>query len=435
MVVHRLYLRRDPTLLSLRLALVGNFGMTASDHNSDPLPISRDDALVILEQADLAVQAGAPLAVGLRAMASEAISRLSITMPVALSILMIVGLVVLFATEWMPYVSAVLAVCLVLCAATIFFCLTTYVRELRTQAALREMAKRLEDGEDLQRVLGSLQLRVSPLILTLLEQGSDSGRFDTVLHWAAEQGRRRRSLHWTLWFALSYPAFLLGIGLIVSSFLLIAIVPSFRKIFDDFGTELPVITKVIIEVSSLLVNYWPMILGFLLVVSIATGVAAITAGKWLVTRKWSPFIPVIGPLFHLETLSEFCSLMAIFVECQLPVPKSLRMASKATHDQWLQSACEKLAVDIELGHASDTSALIVGIPVAISQLMREGAGTHAMAEALRGLGDLYSTRAGVNSKLVAVVVEPFIVILTSIGIGSTVVALYLPLVKLLNDLS
>ncbi|MDB5345980.1 MAG: Type secretion system domain protein, partial [Schlesneria sp.] len=434
MVVRRiLYAGGRPSLTSPRTRR--QFGMTASDHNSDSLPISRDDAAVILEQADLAVQAGAPLAVGLRAMASEAVSGSSVTMPVTFGVLMLVGLVVLVATAWMPYLTIVLAVCVAMCAATICFCLLSYARELRSQIALREMARRLEEGTPLPQVLASLKSRVSPLILILLERGFELGRFDTVLHWAAEQGRRRRGLHWTLGFALTYPMFLLGVGFVVGSFLLIGIVPSFRKIFDDFGTELPVLTKVIIEISSYLVNYWPWILGFLLLTSIAVGVAASVAGSWLVTRKWSPFIPVIGPLFHLETLSEFCSLMAIFVECQMPIPKSLRLASRATHDQWLQSACDNLATDIERGHSSDTSALIVGIPVAISQLIREGSSSQSMAEALRGVGDLYSTRAEVNSKLVAVISEPFIIIVTAIGVGSTVAALYLPLIKLLNDLS
>lgn len=409
--------------------------MTASDHSSDPLPISRDDAAVVLEQADLALQAGAPLATGLRAMAAEAVPGSSITTPVTLGVLLVIGLAVLITTAWMPYVTMILAVCVALCAATICFCLLSYARDLRSQVALREMARRLEAGTPLPQVLGSLRSQISPLILTLLDRGLELGRFDTVLHWAAEQGRRRRNLHWTLGFALTYPVFLLGVGFLTGSFLLIGIVPGFRTIFDDFGTELPGLTKVIIGISNLLVNYWPWILGVLLLASIAAGTAASVAGNWLVTRKWSPFIPIIGPLFHLETLSEFCNLMAIFVECQMPIPKSLRLASRATHDQWLQSACDNLANDIERGHASDTSALIVGIPVAISQLIRDGSSSESMAEALRGVGDLYSTRAEVNSKLVTVIAEPFIIIITAIGIGSTVAALFLPLIKLLNDLS
>ncbi|HEY4261559.1 MAG TPA: type II secretion system F family protein [Schlesneria sp.] len=408
--------------------------MTASDHNSDPLPISRDDADVILEQADLALQAGAPLAVGLRAMAAEVQVPIALLIPVVLE-LTLIAIVILVHAIWLQYFTQAALCCGLLGIQIAFVWIYSYVRASRSRAGLLTMAHRLEAGEPLPQVLAILKSHISPLILTLLDRGLELGRFDTVLHWAAEQGRRRRNLHWTLGFALTYPMFLLGVGFLTGSFLLIGIVPGFRKIFDDFGTELPVLTKVIIEVSSFLVNSWPWILGFLLLVSIAVGIAASVAGNWLVTRKWSPFIPVIGPLFHLETLSEFCNLMAIFVECQMPIPKSLRLASRATHDQWLQSACDNLATDIERGHASDTSALIVGIPVAVSQLIREGSSSESMAEALRGVGDLYSTRAEVNSKLVTVIAEPFIIIVTAIGIGTTVAALFLPLVKLLNDLS
>ncbi len=408
--------------------------MTASDHNSDPLPISRDDAAVILEQADLATQSGAPLAAGLRAMAAEVKLPMSLLIPAALE-LTLIAIVILVHFIWLQYFSVTVIWCGLVGIQIAFWWVYSFLRASRSRAALVKMAQRLEAGEPLPQVLATLNSQISPLVLTLIKQGSEIGRFDTVLHWAAEQGRRRRNLHWTLGFALTYPLFLLGVGFLTGSFLLIGIVPGFRKIFDDFGTELPVLTKVIIEISGFLLNYWPWILGFLLLASIAVGTAASVAGNWLVTRKWSPFIPIIGPLFHLETLSEFCNLMAIFVECQMAIPKSLRLASSATHDQWLQSACDNLATDIERGHASDSSALIVGIPVAVSQLIREGSSSESMAEALRGVGDLYSTRAEVNSRLMTVIAEPFIIIVTSIGIGTTVAALFLPLIKLLNDLS
>lgn len=409
--------------------------MTASDHNSDPLPISREDAVVILEQADLAVQAGAPLAVGLRAMASEATPKYSLVLLVALTLLALVGLALLPFIGWSPFLSALFATSVAFCVATLCFNLLTTYRQSRSQEAIRAMARSLDEGEPLPRVLQSLGSQVSPLMLTLIKHGAELGRFDTALHWAAEQGRRRRSLHWTLWFALSYPLFLLGVGGAVSSFLMIGIVPDFKKIFDDFGTELPGMTKVIIAISNFQVNYWWIVVGAILVAVIAAFVVTLTTGDWLVTRKWSPFIPVIGPLFHLETLSEFCDLLAVFVECQMPIPKTLRMASMATQDQWLQSACETLATDIDEGHGTETSARTVGIPVAISQLLREGSDSQTMAESLRGLSDLYASRVEVSSRLVAIVAEPFVVLVTAVGLGSTVVALYLPLIKLLNDLS
>src|SRR5213075_1649074 len=96
---------------------------------------SQDDAVLILEQADLAAQAGVPLPPGLRAMAAEAGSR-------------------------------------------------------RMQRALLSMAGRLEAGEDLAAVMQTLQPRLTPLMSTLIEQGAQLGRLDTILHWAAEQARR-----------------------------------------------------------------------------------------------------------------------------------------------------------------------------------------------------------------------------------------------------
>lgn len=408
--------------------------MTVPDRPPDPLPVTHEQAVAILEQAELAVQAGAPLSVGLRAMATEIKPPVGLLFP-ALIELALIAVVILIHILWVPYFTTAVILCSLAGLSIAIAWTYSSFRAARTSGTLMEMARRLEEGVPLPESLTILGSRVSPFLRTLLEHGAAIGRFDTVLHWAAEQGRRHRSLHWTMWFTLSYPLFLLGAGCAVSSFLLIGIVPNFKRIFDDFGTQLPEITQVLIGVSDFLVNYGILFTGVALLFLTVAFILTVSSGQWLVTQKWSPYVPIIGPLFHLETLAEFCDLLAVFVECQVPTPKALRLASQATRDQWLQTACGDLANDIEAGHPTETSGQAVGIPVAISQLLREGSDPQPMAEALRGLSDLYANRVDIGSSFIAIVAEPFVVLIVSVGLASTVFALYLPLVKLLNDLS
>lgn len=409
--------------------------MTDSDYRSDSLPVSPDDAVEILQQADLAAQAGISLSAGLRAMAAESISPFAILTPLAFAVPTLLGLVCLLFILDGGFIFIGLAFGVVLGVLTTILSLASYIRAIRSSNALNEMARRLDSGEPLPQVLGAMRARVSPMILTLFKNGVALGRFDTALHWAAEQGRQRRSLQWTLWFALSYPLFLLFVGGCIGTFAIVGIVPGFKKIFEDFGTELPDLTKVIINLSDFMVNYGIAILTVGLIFFAILVPLIITRGNWLVTRRWSPYVPVVGAMFHLETLSEFCNLLAVFMDCRMPVPVALRTAANATHDMWLQAACNGLATDIERGHLSDSSAMSAGIPIAISKVLRESSTPTAVAEALRGLATLYSTRAEVNSRFVAVIAEPFIIIMTAVSLGTTIAALYLPLIKLLNDLS
>jgi type II secretory pathway component PulF len=353
--------------------------MTGSDRQPLDRPIRSEDAVQILEQSALAAQAGVPLAPGLRAMAAEAPSR-------------------------------------------------------RTRIELNRVADRLDAGEPLPEILLALQPQLSPLTATLVELSSEIGRLDTLLHWAAEFGRRRRTLQWSLRTALAYPVFLTLIAVSVWLVLLVVIVPMFKRIFSDFGTQLPALTRLIMGASDLATRFWPIGVAIAIPVTIALCVVLFSQ-RWILSQRWSGGIPIIGKLFYQEAIAEFCHLSAVFIELRLPLQKSIRLTGQSTHFRWLQNACENLAEDVESGQLTDHSALSLGFPVAVSQLLSNSADSAATSEALHGIGELYTARIIVQSRLIATAIEPFILILTVVSIGSIIVALILPLVSLLNALS
>lgn len=354
--------------------------MTGSDPESAARSLTPDEAAQILEQASLATQAGVPLPPGLRAMAAEASSP-------------------------------------------------------RTRRALLRLAERLEAGEPLNEVLISLHGRLPASMLTLIEQGAKTGRLDLILPWAAEQNRRHRSLVWRFRAAIAYPLFLVAVAICIGSFLVFGLAPMFIRIFADFGTELPPLTQFVVGVARLGSEHWRSILVTGAGIAVALTSLVIFGRTWFFTQRWSQWIPLAGPLFRLGALSDFCHVLAVFMEVQIPLPRALRLAGQASESAWLRIACNDIASDIERGFVDHHSAISSGVPVAISQLLHESSSPGSVAEALHGLGDLYAARAEVNSRLVAVAAEPFVMIGTALGLGTIIIALYLPLIKLLNDLS
>jgi type II secretory pathway component PulF len=158
-------------------------------------------------------------------------------------------------------------------------------------------------------------------------------------------------------------------------------------------------------------------------------------GERTMRQRWAGAIPVLGPLFRLAALSDFCHLLAVFVEVHMPMARAVRLTGQAINDMWLQAACEDLAREIEQGQSSQSSAMAAGLPAAIAQMLRDSSSASTLVEALQGLGDIYAARASTNSRFIAVIVEPFILVFTAASIGTIVVALYLPLINLLNMLS
>lgn len=357
------------------------FEMTGSEPLSYAKSLTQDDALLVLEQADLATRAQVPLPPGLRAMAAE-------------------------------------------------------TRSPRLRRALRSMADRLEAGEDLPTVIQSLQPRLTRLMSTLIEEGSHVGRLDTILHWAVEQGRRTQRLRWQLWSSLAYPLVLTDVAVVIVAIVLFGIAPMFNQVFVDFGTRLPDLTQIILNVANFGARHrywvWALVVQAMILVIV---VPTILMGERTMRQRWAGAIPVLGPLFRLAALSDFCHLLAVFVEVQMPMAKAVRLTGQAINDMWLQVACDDLAREIEQGLSSQSSAMAAGLPAAIAQMLRDSSSASTLVEALQGLGDIYAARASTNSRFIAVIIEPFILVFTAASIGTIVVALYLPLINLLNMLA
>ena len=307
----------------------------------------------------------------------------------------------------------------------------------RTRRGLRQLAERLERGESLSQALDSVELRLSPALRVLAERGTQFGRFDAVLHWTVEQTRRANELRRQLWLALTYPFFLFAIASVVGSFMFFYIVPQFAKIFDDFGIQLPGLTIAMIEVSRFGTTYWlpcVVVAGLLLLLVLGT-FPLIWRGHWLVSRRWSGSIPLIGPLFRLAALSEFCHLLAVFVESEMPLATGVRVAGETSGDEWLKMVANQMALDIDRGIGAEMAAITSGFPASVAHVLRETSSPKTLADALHGLAEIFSARTEVNSRLTSTIIEPFVMIFTVVGLGAVVIALFLPLIRLLNDLS
>jgi type II secretory pathway component PulF len=354
--------------------------MTDRRPESAGLPFRVEEAVLILEQADLATQGGVPLAPGLRAMAAETVSP-------------------------------------------------------RVRRGLLALANRLDAGESFPSVLTGLQPQLSPMLTNLLEHGSNIRRLDTILHWAATEGRRRQTLRWRLWGSLAYPILLTTIAGVVASALLLGIAPMFANIYDGFGLQIPPITRLVVQIARWGTHYWRWLVYGIVPVAGTLLILLFMSRNWLVRQRWSAYIPLIGPLFRLESLAEFCHLLAVFIEIHLPLSQAIRLAGASTSDLWLRSACNTLAEELETGRVGTHSAALLGIPMAIGQLLCSSSSPDSLAESLHGLGDLYAARVEVNSHFITVIIEPFILTLTTLSIGMIVVALYLPLIKFLFQIA
>jgi type II secretory pathway component PulF len=313
--------------------------------------------------------------------------------------------------------------------------LAEQTRSRWTRSSLLDLSRRLEQGMPLADAIKASKSGLPRQMQALIAAGLETGRLDSVMQYCIEQSQRATSLRQHIWLALSYPLFLMWFSTLICSSILILIVPAMAKIFDDFGTEIPIVTQTLIKTSRFVASFGLLPWCVIIVGGIGFWLIFVIAGFSKLGQRWATSIPMIGRAFRYAALTDFCQILAILSESGLPFPKALNFAGNASDDRWLGRKCKFVARQIERGTSPAISAREAQLPNSLSQVFRESNSIGTFSDALRGLSDIYAAQCHVtvhvSNRFLAYLAVTFVVGFA----GTTAIALFVPLIKLLNDLS
>ena len=147
-------------------------------------------------------------------------------------------------------------------------------------------------------------------------------------------------------------------------------------------------------------------------------------------------IPIVGSLFRYLSLSRFCHLLAVLVEFEIRLPDALRMAGDSTRDANIRQGGRLAAENVEQGSSlAEAGSATPHFPPDVVHLFRWESRKDAFRDALHGAAEMFAARAQTQSGLIPVLVEPIMLLVVGVTIGSIIIALFMPLIKLVNDLS
>lgn len=314
--------------------------------------------------------------------------------------------------------------------------LSEEVPSLRVRRWLRAISERLDRGQSLDAVAREAEGSWPRYFLAMLFAGQRTGKLPTLLNECVVHLRTTADVRRQLWVAMAYPMVLISVAWLLLSFLATWLLPQFKGIFLGFGVELPGITVAIIAWSDVMgvLGWW-----FLPAMVVAVWLAWIASDVlgWerardaLVSR-----IPLFGEARRSAALGEFCRLLSLLVKYQVGLPEAVRLAAGSVRDTDLREACLELATRVEAGESLTEAATAIGrFPQDLLHLFRWADRGEDFSEGLQNASDVLSAQSRVHSHTLAIVCEPAVTIAIGVTVGLTVIALFMPLVKLLNDLS
>ena len=299
---------------------------------------------------------------------------------------------------------------------------------------LRQLSDAIRQGRSLDESLAR-QSGMPQDLKAVVEAGIKTGRLPHLLE-AYLSSRQSLSSVWRRFYAsLLYPLVMFSLCLLIVAVFFILVIPDFKQIFNDFGIEMPWVTVLVIMIADSLAAYWIFLLAAILVVGLLLLTERILPYRAL-RRELFHMLPVVGTAQKMAAASEFCSRMSVLVDCRLPLHESLQITSRSLRDPYLAAVTKKLAARLEAGETNeDIARNSAGLPLALSNSFRWARDPDTYADGLRSLSMVFSSQARAQTSQFAMLLEPVAIVAIGLIVGFTIIALFMPMVTLLNALS
>ena len=295
---------------------------------------------------------------------------------------------------------------------------------------LNEVRVEVERGSALSAACSKHPKIFSTLFITMVQAGEAGGHLDAVLLDLASTMEKQAVLRRTIRSAMTYPAVVMSVMVIIFLALLIFIVPVFQKLFTSLHAKLPAPTLMVIDASKIILSLWSVVLVAMLVVGI------VLFRKWIKTEegrlKWDAFKlrpPIFGDLIHKVSLARFSHTLASLVQAGVPILESLDIVSETAGNRIVGNALLDAKAGVREGRAlADTLREHEEIiPSLVTQMVEVGEQTGALDSMLHKVGQFYDGEVETTVNNLTSMLEPMLTVVMGAGVGVMVVSMYLPM--------
>ena len=337
----------------------------------------------------------------------------------------------------------------------------------RLKNSLMDVCDEIEGGANLSEALSKSPKAFDRLYCNMIRAGEAGGALEVILRRLSEFMERSQSLKRKVKGAMVYPAVVVTVAVGILVFIMMKIVPQFKKIFDDFGSELPPMTQLLIDISNWVVNYWYLIPAIPFGINlIIRAIKMIPYGRF----GWDLFILkviIFGQLVEKNILSRSSRTLGTLLSSGVPILEALNITKETSGNMMFERLFSKVSDSIRDGEAIAKplktysippfnavallfwTAFVPGIgalmylqrykrPVVddlVINMVDVGEESGELDTMLYKVADTYDEEVAVLTESLTSLMEPLLIVFLGGAVGFIVIALFMPLIKLINDLS
>ena len=290
----------------------------------------------------------------------------------------------------------------------------------------------VESGTPLSQALRKHPRYFDDLYVDLVAAGEQSGALEQIYDRIATYKEKAEALKSKIKKALMYPAAVICVAIIVTTILLLFVVPQFEDIFNIFGAELPAFTQMVINLSRFLQHAWYIIFGG---IGLAVFLFVRAHRNSQKVRDWTDKkmlqIPIIGEILHKACLARFSSTLATTFAAGIPLVEALISAAGASGNALYRDAVLAVRNEVMAGMQMNIAMRTVNVfPDLVTQMVMIGEESGSIDDMLTKIAGIYSQQVDDAVDGLSSLIEPLIMVVLGVLVGGLVVAMYLPIFKL-----
>ncbi|MGY3868293.1 type II secretion system F family protein [Aeromonas crassostreae] len=295
-----------------------------------------------------------------------------------------------------------------------------------------QIASDVETGTPMSEALRQHPRHFDDLYCDLVEAGEHSGALETIYDRIATYREKAEALKSKIKKAMFYPAMVILVAIIVTSILLLFVIPQFEEIFKSFGAELPIFTQFVIAISRFMQDWWYVIFG------------GIALAVFLYVRAWRSYqkvrdntdkfiltIPVVGMILHKAAMARFARTLSTTFSAGIPLVDALVSAAGASGNHVYRTAILAIRNEVMAGMQINVAMRTVDLfPDMVVQMVMIGEESGAIDDMLSKVATIFEQEVDDLVDGLTSLLEPIIMVVLGVLVGGMVVAMYLPIFKL-----
>lgn len=293
---------------------------------------------------------------------------------------------------------------------------------------LQKVSTAVQSGKSLSVSFREQEDVFDDITLNLIEAGEESGNLEVILGKLATELEEKDSLNRKIKSAMIYPIIILVVIVGVVLMMMFVLVPSMSDIYKDFGAELPIITRIIMTASDILLGYWWAVIVVALVLYVGFRYLNSTEKGRKTIDKLIIKIPIIGKLVSKTQIAQFTRILSLLLGSGLSIVKALELTGQSLSNSIFRDVVMEAKEEVEKG---GPLALPIArseyFPLLVSSMISVGEETGEIDAVLEKVSEYYKEEVDTATSNLSTVLEPLMLVIMGVAVGFIALGVYMPM--------